>query len=239
MNEKRNILKTHAAIKAARRAEAARIDAVRASGVVPPECGPDIPQAPARGGVATFRPMRVLPGTSGTAVSDGYGPAGEPRPRLGLRRADVFDAMEEAARARASGDRRFVPPFTASQVQMARAYRDLFERMQSGGYRLLRLDARGGGGDSAGATDARLSEARWLQRLRQRVGSGIAPRLRVRSPRARCRSVLDLQLVDMVCVADMSLSEVLRAHGWAVNGRTREAARLDLAAALDRMIGYR
>lgn len=239
MEERRNILKSEAVIKAERMAEAERIGEVMASGLVPPECGSDIPDAPARGGVATFRPMRVLPGTAGTAVPDGHWPAGEPRPRLGLRRADVFDAMENAARARWSGDRPFVPPFTASQVQMARAYRDLFERMQAGGYRLLRLDGTGGGGDSAGATDARLSEARWLQRLRQRVGSGIAPGLVVRNARARCRSVLDLQLVDMVCVADMSLSEVLRSHGWAVNGRTRDAARLALAAALDRMIGYR
>ena len=220
---------------------------VKAMGAVPDICGPDIPVAPARGAYATFRPIRILPGSAGTAVPDGYRAHGEMRHRAAIRRADVFDVMEQDAlrrhHKRGEDAGPFVPPFTPGQVAMARLYRDLVERYDGAGVKCSSLEQSFGGGDAASFMDAVADDGDALRRIRGRIGQGVA--LRVRRVRPSTRGddragiIFDRVLVDHVCLGDMSLTDVLRTHGWAKSTKHLGIMRGALAAALDRMQGYR
>lgn len=227
-------------------AEAARIAEVVSRGAVPDVCGPDIPEAPARGAFQVFRPMTIVPGSAGTAVPAGYRAPGEGRFRAAIRRADVFDRMERDARIahdQAGAAVPFVAPFSPAQVQVARDYRDLTERHAAGGMRCASLEAgRGGGGSGGEFIDAYVDEGLRLAALQRRIGAGAAISVRRIRPGRRgshARGIItDRALVDAVCLRDKSLGQVLRAHGWAVKGDLRAALRVALAQALDRMIGY-
>ena len=62
---------------------------------------------------------------------------------------------------------------------------------------------------------------------------------RIRPSQRGSKSIItDKRLVDMVCLEDKDLGQVLSAHGWAVKGEANAALRRALAAALDRMQGY-
>lgn len=227
-------------------AEAGRIAEVVARGIVPDACGPDIPAAPARGAFQVFRPMTIVPGSAGTAVPAGYRAPGEGAFRAAIRRADVFDMMERDARLaheRAGADTPFVAPFTPAQVQMGRDYRDLTERHAAGGVRCASLEAgRGGGGSGGEFIDAYVDEGLRLAALHRRIGAGAAISVRRIRPGRRGSHargiILDRALVDMVCLCDKRLGQVLRKHGWEPDRKLRDALALALAAALDRMLGY-
>lgn len=228
--------------------EAARCAAML-DAAAPPEAMQAAPVAPARGAQRLVPNVTVLPG--------------------GLRRiegsrweaADVFDAMtrsawlkHEAAVEKArlahdvSGQEKnfrapaFEPPFSPGQIAMARHYRDLVERHSAGGVRCSSIEAQGGGGATGGDfMDAYLREGEELARLRARIGTGAAMVLRRIRPskRGSKATVLDRTLVDMVALSGMTLSEVLRAHGWSDDGKHRQLLRVALSAVLDRMQGYR
>lgn len=226
-------------------AEAARVEAVRGRGMVPEACGPDIPAAPARGTVRLFRPIEVVPGSAGTARPAGYRGPGEDRPRAGLRRADVFDVIEEHARrahgAKGEDARPFLPPFTPGQVAIARIYRDLVERHAAGGVKCSSLEGRAADGGGGGFMDAFLAEGIAIGRLRSRIGGGVAMAVRRVRPSRRgpgAKVITDRALVDDVCLGGLQLGEVLERFGWSKFGANREALRRALAAALDRMQGY-
>ena len=227
---------------------AAAIAEIKAAGAVPSSCGPDIPVAPARGDVSTFRPMELVPGTVGVARDTGHWERGEDQRRRGARIKDVFDRIEDEARkahkARGEGAGRLVLPFTPAQVQIGRDYRNLVERRAAGGIKCASLEAAGrrSGGGGGEFADAFCGDGRRLMAMRRRVGDGASLVIRRVRPSlsGRPRSTIrDMRLVDLVCLEDKDPTAVLEMHGWAVKGATREAVRKALAAALDRMMGYR
>ena len=247
MSENRKMLGFDRAAGLERLARAeARLDQVKASAAIPEACGPDIAPAPARGAFATFRPIEIVPGSAGTARPAGYRGPGEVQHRAAIRRADVFDAMIEDARRRHAtrGDDAgpFVPPFTPGQVQVARDYRDLVERHAAGGMKCASLDAVTRGGGQGEFIDAFIHDAIRLAKIEERIGAGVAMPVRRRRPSLRGAAARDITaraLVDMVCLGGVSLQRVLIRHGWTGNEARRTLLRMALAAALDRMRGYR
>lgn len=222
---------------ARRAAEVAALAAIKAGATPPDTCGPEIPVAPARGAFRVFQPMEIIPGTQGRRRAGFAG-------RDALARADVFDDMLAKAQARAAAtDAAFVWPLTSSQIAMARFYRDLTERHDAGGMRCASLEAGRGGGGSGEFIDAYVQEGRQLAALHARIGAGVAMVVRRVRPSLRggtAASVIpDRRLVDMVCLAQLSFAGVLVAFGWSRDGHHRARLRQALAAALDRMQGYR
>lgn len=231
------------------RAGAARLQAlddaverIKAAAAVPAECGSDIGPAPARGPFVVYLPREVVLTAAGGLRTQRAGHAG----RMGLRAADVWDVMEEQARrahARLGKDAGpFAPPFTPGQVAAGRDYAALTERVAAAGVRCASLEAAGRGGGGDGYSEALAADIRRLRALHRRIGDGLAQEVRRIRPSAtgRGRSSIRVRaLVDMVCLGNLALDEVLRRHGWA---RQRQEVRLELrrslAAALDRMQGY-
>lgn len=192
--------------------------------------------APARGRLEPWMPRGVMlgPDGEGREIDVGY------RGWTAARVADVFDRMEARRPAKA---RRAGPLFTPGQVAMARDYAALTERCAASGVKGVSLEVmadRSGGGDG-GFMDAVVADHERLRALHRRIGDGVALRVRRVRPGARGsrHGIKDRYLVDQVCLAGWSLSRVLEACGWSVKAQTREAARVALAAALDRMQGYR
>jgi hypothetical protein len=227
--------------------EVERRDAIISAATAPEICGPDIPVSPARGAFATFQPRRIVPGSAGTAVPDGYRGHGELRHRSALRSADVFDAMEQEAlrRHQKKGDDGgpFTPPLTPGQVTMGRIYRNLVEDHDGKGVKCASLEASSGGGGSGSFIDTFVAQGIAIERIRARIGLGMAMQVRRIRPSKRGEgqlgNILDRHLVDMVCLGNRSLTDVLRAHGWSVKAPHLAALRTALAGALDRMQGYR
>lgn len=210
-----------------------------AGAAVPAQCGGRIIPAPGRG------PFRVEP--QAEMVPNGTDARGQDKwaEKEGgfagwnpIRQADVFDLMEASARRRSEP-----APFTPAQIAVARHYRALVERHDAGGIKCSALDGRTSGGTGRDFMDAYLSEGREIEAMRRRIGTGVALAVRRIRPSARGgaerRGIPDRALVDMVCLGDRSLSDVLKAHGWATFGDNRKALVQALSAALDRMIGYR
>lgn len=214
----------------AREAEAMRFEEVRARGMVPDECGPEIPVAPARGPVRVFESRAFYPKGAEEFEVRRAGHMG----RKTMARADAFDVM--GARAKSRNARQ---PFTSDQIAIARHYRDLVERHAAAGVKCSSLEGRGGGGGGGGFMDAVLRDREEIDRLRTRVGGGVAIEVRrVRpSERGSRRAIPDLALVDMVCIEDKTVSDALKAFGWSATGKNIAAARKALAASFDRMMG--
>jgi hypothetical protein len=213
-----------------------RVAMVRAAGAVPADCGDDIAVAPARGPVRAFDYLGSYPdGAEGSKLK----PAGF-LGRKTLQCADVFDRMRAQALRRAG-----TATLTASQIGMARQYRTLVEDRAAGAVRCSSMEAArsGGGGTREGFTEHRLKMSRRIDKLQARIGGGVAMAVRRVRPSDRGDSsakrgnICDRALVDAVCLQDLDISAVLRAHGWSVYGDTVKAATVALASALDRMIG--
>lgn len=208
-----------------------RVADVREAGRVPAECGPAAPDAPARGPVRVFTPIAHYPdGDDGYVVK----PSGFLGRRT-MRSADSFDVMEAKAKA-ANGS----PPFTSHQVAIGRRYRDVVERHAAAGAKCSSLEALSGGSSDGGSfIDAVLRDREEIEVLRRRIGAGAAMIVRRQRPSKRGIriTIMDRRLVDIVCLEDGTLTDVLRQHGWAVKADLRDALRRALAEALDRMIG--
>lgn len=210
-------------------AERVRIDVVKAAGHVPPECGPEIPEAPARGAFRVFQPQQLYP-----VGAEGYSskPAGY-RGRSAIQRADAFDVMAaKAARHRKPS------PFSPGQVQMGRHYRDLVERYESAGIKCSSFESLGGGGGQGGGfIDAVLRDREEIDRLRRRIGTGSAMVVRRIRPSKRGSrvAITDRRVVDMVCLEDKTLSVVLRDHGWSLNAGLIKVLGIALGNALCQM----
>lgn len=223
------------------RAEAERIAAIKARAAIPDRCGPEVEPAPARGAFAVFTMREMVPGSAERMRPAGY------KGRDTVRVADAFDVMEEQARRAwaklPEKDRPpFQRPFTDPQIAMARRYLALTERRAAGGVRCASLEAlRSGGGQGGEFIDAFVAEGAELASLHRRIGGGVAMVVRRIRPSARGANraaILDRRLVDDVCLRGLTLTEVLRAHGWAKDAAKLVALRVALAASLDRMIGY-
>ena len=87
--------------------------------------------------------------------------------------------------------------------------------------------------------DAVLRDREEIERLHRRIGTGSAMVVRRIRPSQRGSrvSISDRRLVDMVCLEDRAVSDVLKAHGWSVLGETSRAVAKALGQALDRMGG--
>lgn len=211
--------------------EAERLAAIKASGEVPDNCGV-YHNAPARG---TFRVTKAF-----ALYPDGeHGFARKPAGYMGrntIQRADTFTiAGAQAARAKTAS------PYTESQIAIGRAYRDLSEWLQSSGMKGSSLEvSHGGSGDADCFMDARLRDRKRLEVLERRIGSGVSMQVRRIRPSQRGiqrRNISDRDLVDAFCIRQQCMTDVLRAHGWAVKGTHTTALQKALAACLDRMIG--
>lgn len=220
-------------------AEDARLQAIRSASAVPEQCGPDVVSAPARGACVVERRLAMVPNGVDSKGLDKWSPAptgyGH---RANARKADAFDRMIAAAQR---GKR--TCPLTPGQMAMGRRYAALVERAAGDGMKLSSLDGSLGGGDSTGWIDRHLTIADEVAMLRNRIGCGSSLAVRRVRPSASGETqrgpIMDRVLVDMVCIKDCALDDVLRAHGWQPDGRTRKALSEALSAALDRMIGYR
>lgn len=208
------------------RTEAERIDAIKARSLAPRSCGPDMPVAPARGRMNALPPMAMVKTASGYDHQHvGF------RGRDAAKARDVFDEMADQARRAGGHD-----PFTHRQKDAGRHYAALVERHSSVGLkgRSIEIQRGGSGSGRMDVMDLILDEGRVIERMRASVGDGWA--LEVTRQTKRRRTPLTFaELVDRVCLRGESLSEVLRACGWAVYGETVERLREGLASALDRM----
>ncbi|MEI4485610.1 hypothetical protein V8J36_05365 [Frigidibacter sp. MR17.14] len=229
--------------------EARRVQDVLERAAVPDDVGP-VPLAPARTTGFVVGMQRAIVG--GTAVRAGHWEPREPAPRRTLTVADVFDAMEEAARRRHRADRLsyatakgevieqpFVPPFTPGQISVARHYRALVEKRGGAGIKCASMEGRRGASGGGSFMDTFIQDGLELEGIRKRIGDGFAMEVRRVRPSKRggagARTIRCRDLVDMVCLGDHSLSQVLRAHGWAEKRDHRDALRVALAAILSRM----
>jgi hypothetical protein len=211
-----------------RRAEADRVEAVRSRGVVPPECGPEIAEAPARGAFRVFEDVMLCP-----EGADGWKPvAAGWRGRKTMRHADAFDVMQAKARR---------AMFTPGQVAVGRYYAALHEAHVCAGVRCASLETSidrspSGGGEYI---DAVLRDRERLDVLRARIGSGCAMAVRKVRPSARGSRVAipDRRLVDAVCIEEKTLADVLAEAGWTKTGKSVSILREALCEALERMMG--
>lgn len=214
-------------------AEAARIDRVRARGIVPPSCGRDIAPAPARGVVATFLPREIQKTANGNfrEVRNGY--AG----RLGLRRCDAFDVMQARsdARAKARGvDPR--PLFSTAQIEAGRRYGALVQQLAGSGFGLSQMERSGGGRGGAGVNEAQIDMIDRLSRMRTAIGTGWAIGPEAVDPgRDRRRPIRLRSVVDAVCLDQATITAVLKAHLWPNAARTQRLVQKAFAEALDRL----
>ena len=71
------------------------------------------------------------------------------------------------------------------------------------------------------------------------IGNGSAMTVRRIRPsdRKSRTSIMDRRLVDIICLEEGSITDVLKEHGWGNNTKLRAALQQALASVLDRMIG--
>ena len=218
-------------------AESARIAAIKSAAQRPFGSGPEIVDvAPARGPVAQFQPRETVRRNGKTVVQrSGW------RGHDAVRRADAFDVMEAQAQRRAKVDgtlpKGYRPLFSTGQLVAGRDYAALAERVAASGVKCSSIEALGAGSGGQGSwIDAVLADGRRMAVIRGRIGdvSVLAPK-----NAGGKRAVIWAQdLVDRVCIADQTLSEVLKACGWSVKGDMRSVLRDGLCAALNRMQGF-
>lgn len=214
--------------------EAARIAIVQSAGVVPVVCGTEAPVAPARGPARTVDFMASYPkGETSEVKPAGY--AG----RKTVVMLDSIEVMRLQVRRRGG-----TFALSDEQLGMARLYHTLVQTLEAGAVRCVNLEGQtGGGGSREGFTDHRLDLHRRVDGLRARIGNGVAMEVRRIRPSARAgdgmkrANIPNRALVDLVCLYDLTISEVLGRYGWSVKGDTVKAAMRALAAALDRMLG--
>lgn len=221
-------------------AEADRVAAIKAAAAIPEACGHRIAPAPGRGGFVLVHNVELIPvGTDRVeAVHRGHGG------RCAIRRGDVFDRMEAAARR---ADRPH--PLTPGQIAMGRRYHDLVALLSADGTRLSQLLSSGGQTDTGAWMDRRLVLSGELDGILRRIGADPAMVLRRIRPSQRGRTLQPGEaaphiftrrdLVDAVCLKDRTVPKALSLFGWQANGRNCSAALQALADTLDAMSGYR
>jgi hypothetical protein len=205
--------------------EGERVALVKGAGGFPAGCGPAPSDAPARGPLKVEVMMTAFENDDGAVEAQPAGFEGRSTARI----ADVFDLM--AAR----GKQRFTP----SQIATARAYGFMFERHSAGGMKCASWDTAPSGGGAGGGEwiDAFLAEGDAIRAMERRIGNGLAfdpERVGEGQVAITCKA-----LAQAVCLEGLSMSAVLRRHGWHLKGRALaravDAMADALGAALDRM----
>lgn len=211
---------------------AAGLARVQRIGTPPRACGDAMPVAPARGPVIPFTPLRSVITEGGNLAirKDGW------HGRKAARVPDAFDRIEALARSAhnrqpAATRGPFVAPFTPAQVNAGRRYAALVERIAASGCRASGFEVSHRGGAGSGVSEALLDDMRELRRIRQRIGTGQALRVR----RGGARTITDQKLVAMVCIGQMMLGQVLKRFGWAGSSIQRGLLMRRLADILDRV----
>ncbi len=206
-----------------------RADLIR-RGTSPVACGPDVVFiAPARGPVEVFQPVQMVPDGEDGYKAEYMGFRG----RSAMRRRDAFDRMLDAC-----AKHRAPRPFTDVQIDAGRAYRDLSEWVASAGIKCSStFDAQAGGGADRDFMDRYAQASAHLRRCHQLIGfrSSLIIRRVKPSDRGARRTIIDRDLVDKVCIADVSITEALAAFGWSDRRENIKTARRALCAALDRL----
>jgi hypothetical protein len=191
------------------------------------------PVAPARGTMRIEQSWDVLPG--GTRKKAGtHG--------VDMCQLEVMVAQAARRHAERTPDAPFVPPFTSSQIAVARDYRALVEWREGSALRCSSLEAgrSTGAGGSGLFIDSFIQQGRWLAELHRRIGHALAMDVRRHMDRDNARRPITVRaVVDMVVVAGQDLSGVLSRFGWQADGKNRKTLRSHLVGALDRMQGYR
>lgn len=213
-------------------AERRRVSDILAK-AAPPEEMTAAPAAPARGTMRLQPNWSAMPG--GTRKLEG----------AHWLTAGPLVVMVEQARmrhdARKGDDDTFVAPFTPGQIAVSEDYRALVERHEAGLCKGSSMEAgRSGSGNSGLAIDTYIQGSRWLAELHRRIGDGVTMQVRRHLDRDNARRAIPVRmLVDMVLVQGQTLSDVLRAYGWAKTTLHLRMVRGELCAALDRMQGYK
>lgn len=199
----------------------------------PPEDLAEIPTAPGRGPMHRVPNYMVLPGGTRSQQGAHWRCAGQ----LAIINRRAWE-QHQVRCARSGNDEAFFAPFTHGQISMGDHYLALVERHDAAGIKCASVEGRavGGTGGGGGFIEAYLAEGYEIETIRRRIGDGVA--LAVKRGTGR-RTITDRALVDAVCLAGKDLTSVLRAHGWSKKTESIEALRIALAAALDRMQGYR
>lgn len=187
---------------------------------VPSGCGPAVAASGGRGPLVALALRRMVAGPEGWREAEGGW-----RGHLAAR---AVDALDRAGVAPALAER-------------GRLYASVVEAQGAAGMGCASLEARrgGGGGDGTGWMEAVIARSRWLDAQHRRL-EGVALAVRRVRPSARgpgARTITRRELVDAVCLEGVSLSEVLRRHGWAARGEARVRLRAALEEALGRMLG--
>lgn len=130
--------------------------------------------------------------------------------RTAMRTADVFDRAP-------------LNTLDPALIAVARRYATLHAYANGSGYRscLASLLPGGGSSDSPGDTRARVMDEYW--RMCAAIGSGVALEVQ-RTGSAKRGMITDRYLIDAICLADMPLGQVLKAHGW--NNKTEYRGKL-------------
>ena len=211
------------------RIDSAARDALRKAGVAPQGCaGENVAFAPGRGPQVAFQPTTMTVQPDGDFKPVTLGHAG----RSAMRAEDVFDRMALQSARRGGGS-----ALDVRLVNAGRAYRDLFERCEAAGYKCASTFDEGRGAGGGDFMDAYSHDRAILRSLQSAVAEGVAlPVRRVRpSVRGSKSGISNRALVDAVCLADKSLSEVLSASGWTVCSKARAALRAALSLNLERL----
>lgn len=202
--------------------ERERMDQILARATPPETVAEIIPVAPARGAAMAETPADC--------------PDGPKR----IRVADAFSIMEVRARAGFKGDpAEFVPPFTPGQIQCARDYAALTERVAASGLKCSSPETLADGSGPKGLTvsEAVARDIRRLRAFHARIGNGVV-RDKVRPSKGGVSGVRLRYFVDQVCLSEMTVGKFLKANGYPANKRVSALFRSELGAALDRMRGY-
>lgn len=218
--------------------EAERIAQLKQRATAPASCGPDIvPMAPGRGAVRRFQPGQAVITEAGHVRVTRAGHLG----RDALARADAFDVMlAQSARRRPSDGANAKPLFTTGQIMAGRDYAVLAERYDAAGVRCSSVEALGGGGQGS-FIDAVIQDGRRLAWMRDKIGDAVvlSPRgAAAHSDRGR-RIIRTRHIVDAVCIEGLTISQLLQSCGWPRTKARVNEIRQALAAALDRMRGFR
>jgi hypothetical protein len=137
-------------------------------------------------------------------------------------------------------DAPFVPPYSPAQVAMAEMYAALVEWRDGSAMKCASLEAGREGGGSGHFIDSFMDRGRKLAELQVRIGDGVAMDVRRHMDRGNARARITVRAaVDMVCLAGVDLTEVLRRFGWEPDGKNRKVLRTAMCGALDRMQGYK
>lgn len=209
------------------------------------------PVAPARGTMRLVENWTVQPG--GTRRRDGghwITPSALDVENVQARKKRGVAAVERAEeRAERRGQDltedgreaalRQVDLFTPSQIAMAARYRALVEWRDGSAVKCASLEAGRGGASGRGYMDQFLDAGAELARIVAAIGADVCLSPRRHMDRNNARGPLTVrQAVDGVVLKGMTISALLKRHGWDANVKTRRAVRDAIRGALDRAQGY-